>query len=317
MWRWPFARRPSRPTTFTIHNRRQVPQLLWLEPWAEEFPIPPGGRLDLVLSGRFEEPVDAPLELTDDHLVFFAPGDSLVQVLLDGIEQDSTSKINPFPATGRLSTRDFVHMVFDQFPETRAAGAAGDPNFEALGCLGPEMAEGDLRLALLAEEHRADLSAACAEDEEVWPIYAMSYDPDHFDASFDALLARSNGRAFAIFLAGNLAGMSCYIGIDAQRGVLEIGNTYYAPAMRGTGLNHRVKDLMIVRAIDCGFRRVEFRVDSRNARSQAAMAKVGAVREGVIRAERITWTGHVRDTVLFSILAAEWPDTEQAPLTRG
>ena len=57
----------------------------------------------------------------------------------------------------------------------------------------------------------------------------------------------------------------------------------------------------------CGFRRVEFRVDARNARSQAAMAKLGATREGVLRADRITWTGHVRDTVLFSILAEEWP----------
>jgi RimJ/RimL family protein N-acetyltransferase len=51
---------------------------------------------------------------------------------------------------------------------------------------------------------------------------------------------------------------------------------------------------------------VEFRVDARNARSQAAMAKIGGVREGVIRQDRITWTGHVRDTVLFSILADEW-----------
>ena len=77
--------------------------------------------------------------------------------------------------------------------------------------------------------------------------------------------------------------------------------------MRVTVFNRRVKDLMLRRAFDCGFRRVEFRVDRRNARSQAAMAKLGAVREGVIRAERITWTGHVRDTVLFSILANEWP----------
>ena len=47
-------------------------------------------------------------------------------------------------------------------------------------------------------------------------------------------------------------------------------------------------------------------MDSRNARSQAAMAKIGGYREGVLRADRITWTGHVRDTVLFSILADEW-----------
>ena len=171
------------------------------------------------------------------------------------------------------------------------------------------MADAEIRLEPLAEAHRAALKAACAEDLDIWPIYAISYDPDHFDASFAALLARPNVCAFAIFSDKQLIGMSCYLGIDAARAVLEIGNTYYAPALRGTGLNRRVKALMIGRAIDCGFRRIEFRVDARNARSQAAMAKLGAVREGVIRAERITWTGHVRDTVLFSILAREWRPT--------
>jgi RimJ/RimL family protein N-acetyltransferase len=172
--------------------------------------------------------------------------------------------------------------------------------------LGDPLADGDIRLEPLAEGHRQALKAACAEDPEIWPIYAVSYDPDHFDESFDRLRARDTVRGFALFLADRLVGMSCFLNIDPDRGVLEIGNTYYLPEIRGTGFNRRVKDLMLRRAIDCGFRRIEFRVDSRNARSQAAMAKLGAVREGVIRAERITWTGHVRDTVLFSILAEEW-----------
>jgi RimJ/RimL family protein N-acetyltransferase len=171
---------------------------------------------------------------------------------------------------------------------------------------GDAMADGGVRLEPLGEAHRAALRAACAEDLDIWAIYAFSYDPDHFDMSFDALLARPDGHGFAIFSGDELVGMSCYSGVEPERGVLEIGNTYYVPAMRGSGLNRVVKDLMIGRAIDCGFRRIEFRVDARNARSQAAMAKLGAVREGVIRAERITWTGHVRDTVLFSILASEW-----------
>ena len=166
-----------------------------------------------------------------------------------------------------------------------------------------------LRLEALCENHRDALRHACAEDSEIWPIYAISYDPGHFNASFDALLRRADGQAFAIQDGERLIGMSAYIGIEPERGVLEIGNTYYVPEMRGTGLNARVKDLMIQRAIDSGFRRIEFRVDARNQRSQAAMAKLGAVREGVIRAERITWTGHVRDTILFSILASEWPST--------
>ncbi len=175
--------------------------------------------------------------------------------------------------------------------------------------LGAPMADGALRLEPLAEPHRDALRAACAEDGEIWTIYAIPYGPDHFDASFDALIARPNGRAFAIFLDNRLVGMSAYIGIEPDRGVLEIGNTYYVPSLRGSGINRRVKDLMIGRAIESGFRRIEFRVDARNARSQAAMAKLGGVREGVIRQERITWTGHVRDTVLFSILADEWPST--------
>ena len=174
------------------------------------------------------------------------------------------------------------------------------------GALGAAMQTGDLRLEPLAEEHRAALKAACAEDLDIWQIYAWSWDPDHFDATFDRVMALASWRRFAILSGERLVGISCYIGIDADRGVLEIGNTYYVPGMRGTGLNRRVKDLMIGRAIRCGIRRIEFRVDRRNLRSQAAMAKLGAVREGVIRADRVTWTGHVRDTVLFSILASEW-----------
>ena len=173
--------------------------------------------------------------------------------------------------------------------------------------LGDPMADGEIRLEPLAEAHREALKAACAADAEIWPIYATSFDPDHFDESFDLIMSLGKWRRFAILAGARLVGISCYIGIDPQRGVLEIGNTYYVPELRGTGLNRRVKDLMIGRAIACGFRRIEFKVDSRNARSQAAMAKLGAVREGVIRADRITWTGHVRDTVLFSILAREWP----------
>ena len=172
--------------------------------------------------------------------------------------------------------------------------------------LSAPMAKNDIRLEPLVEDHRRALHAACAEDLDIWPIYATSWDPDHFDASFDLVMSLKRWRRFAVFSGERLVGISCFIGIDPQRGVLEIGNTYYVPGMRGTGLNRVVKDLMIGRAVACGFRRIEFKVDARNARSQAAMAKLGAVREGVIRADRVTWTGHVRDTVLFSILAQEW-----------
>jgi RimJ/RimL family protein N-acetyltransferase len=173
------------------------------------------------------------------------------------------------------------------------------------GELGAPMAQGDVRLEPLAEAHRAALKAACAEDLEIWRIYSISFGPDHFDASFEAMLAKPDWRSFALYRGARLTGMSSFLGIDGGRQVLEIGCTYYVPAARGTDFNRIVKDLMLDRAFACGFRRIEFRVDARNGRSQAAMAKLGAVREGVLREDRITWNGHVRDTVLFSILASE------------
>ncbi len=168
------------------------------------------------------------------------------------------------------------------------------------------MSDGGLVIERLREEHRQALKAACAQDRDIWQLYSVSYGPDHFDASFDLLLSRPTWKPLAILLDGEVVGVSAYIAVEPERGVLEIGNTYYLPGLRGTGFNQRVKDLMLGRAFACGFRRIEFRIDSRNARSRAAVAKIGGIEEGVLRADRITWTGHVRDTMLFSILAEEW-----------
>jgi RimJ/RimL family protein N-acetyltransferase len=172
--------------------------------------------------------------------------------------------------------------------------------------LGAPMTGERCRGERFSEGWRQPLKAACAEDRDIWPIYAWSFDPEQFDATLDRLLAKPTTILFLLYDGEELAGMSAFLGIDEERGVLEIGNTYYRPGFRGTGFNRRAKDMMLRRAFDCGFRRVEFRVDERNKRSQAAMTKLGAAREGVMRADRITWTGHVRDTVLFSILKDEW-----------
>lgn len=173
--------------------------------------------------------------------------------------------------------------------------------------LGRPMTGERCRAELFTEVHRDALRAACAEDRDIWQIYASDFGPDGFDASIAAYASNPRNRTFVLFDGGELAGMSSFLGIDPARQVLEIGGTYYRPRFRGTGFNRRVKDMMLARAFECGIRRVEFRVDRRNARSQAAMARLGAVREGVLRADRITWTGHVRDTVLFAILKQEWP----------
>ena len=163
-----------------------------------------------------------------------------------------------------------------------------------------------VRAEPMAEAHRAALKQACAEDLEIWDIFASGFGPDEFDGSFDKIMALPWVRFVLFDGDGELVGMSCFLNITEERQTLEIGNTYYRPRFRGTGINRRIKDMMMRRAFECGYRRVEYRVDARNTRSQAAMTKLGAVREGVIRADRITWTGHVRDTVLFSILRDEW-----------
>ena len=175
-----------------------------------------------------------------------------------------------------------------------------------IDCLSQPMAGDGCRAELFGEQHRDALRAACAEDLDIWQIYSMNFGPRDFDKTIDAFSGRRDIRTFVLFDGDELAGMSSFLGIDENRGVLEIGGTYYRPIFRGTGFNRRVKDMMLRRAFGCGFRRVEFRVDQRNKRSQAAMAKVGATREGLLRAGRITWTGHVRGTVLFSILEDEW-----------
>ena len=162
------------------------------------------------------------------------------------------------------------------------------------------------RAEIFSEVHREPLKAACAQDGEIWQIYANNFGPDGFNDSINHFTSNPNNRTFVLFDGDELAGMSSFLGIDLDRQVLEIGGTYYRPHLRGTGFNRCVKDMMLARAFDCGIRRVEFRVDRRNARSQAAMKKLGAVREGVLRADRITWTGHVRDTVLFAILTDEY-----------
>ena len=144
-----------------------------------------------------------------------------------------------------------------------------------------------------AQTHRDALRAACAEDGDIWAIYASNFGPDGFDASIDLYINNPRNRSFVLFDGDELAGMSSFLGLDEGRQVVEIGGTYYRPHLRGTGLNRRVKDMMLKRAFGAG--------------SQAAMARLGATREGVLRADRITWTGHVRDTVLFSILRDEWP----------
>jgi RimJ/RimL family protein N-acetyltransferase len=172
--------------------------------------------------------------------------------------------------------------------------------------LGAPMADGSAQIEPLREDHREALRAACAEDDEIWEIYPTRFFGAEFDTAFDQCFGIANSIAFALYEGDALVGMSAFLGIDEANKALEIGRTYLAPRLRGSGFNGRIKRLMLDRAFACGFTRAEFRIDTRNSRSMAAVEKLGARQEGVLRANRITWTGHVRDTALYAILAEEW-----------
>ena len=98
--------------------------------------------------------------------------------------------------------------------------------------LGAPLGDGDLALRPLVEAHRADLKAACAKDLAIWPIYSTSYDPDHFDAQFDDLIARPGAYPFAILQAGRLVGMTAFLNHLPARQTVEIGNSYIIPSTR-------------------------------------------------------------------------------------
>ena len=165
--------------------------------------------------------------------------------------------------------------------------------------------DGDLALVPLTEVHREGLRAACAADAEIWAMFPYSMLGEAFDPAFDNMLVTPGRLAFAVIESGAVLGCTSYLH-DAANAALEIGGTYIHPKLRGTGANRRMKKLLIEHAFRTGIRHVEFRVDTRNARSMAAVTKLGATLDGVLRKNRVTWTGYIRDTAVYSLLAGEW-----------
>ena len=164
-----------------------------------------------------------------------------------------------------------------------------------------------VRIEPLQDHHLESLRAACAEDSDIWQIYPVNMLGGGFDQAMAQFHSLASWVRFAVIdlEQGRLVGMTNYINPDAF-GTVEIGGTYIAPSVRGTGFNRQMKKLLIDHAFAHGFSRIEFRVDTRNIRSMAAVAKLGAVREGTLRRNRVTWTGYVRDTAVFGLLRDEW-----------
>lgn len=168
-----------------------------------------------------------------------------------------------------------------------------------------------VRLEPFEDRHKEPLRIACDADPDLWAaLYYNSLGGEEFDGGWDAMRvqqAKGWRIPYAIIHNGVCVGLSTLITPDAKNGTVEIGTTYYRPEARGGAVNPATKRLMLGHAFTCGAGRVSFQVDSINARSRAAMRKLGAVEEGTMRNDKITWTGRVRSSVIFSVLAEEWP----------
>jgi RimJ/RimL family protein N-acetyltransferase len=171
-----------------------------------------------------------------------------------------------------------------------------------------------IRLEPLALAHVPDLTVA-GRDPDLWRF--MPYPFDGSQAFMHAWVtevlarqARGTDLPFAVVLqsSGQAIGATRYMDIHpADRG-LEIGGTWYAPDHQRTAANTEAKYLLLRHAFErLGCIRVQLKTDLRNERSQRAIERLGAVREGVLRDHMLMPDGHRRSSVYYSILEAEWP----------
>lgn len=171
-----------------------------------------------------------------------------------------------------------------------------------------------VRLDPLSREHVPAL-AAIGLDPELWRWTVSQVRTAEDMARYvDAALAeQTQGRSVPFATversSGRVVGSTRFGSIDLGNRRVEIGWTWIARAWQRTVINTEAKYLMLRHAfevLDCI--RVELKTDVLNERSRAAMRRIGAVEEGVLRSHMITESGRVRDTVYYSILADEWPD---------
>lgn len=177
---------------------------------------------------------------------------------------------------------------------------------EPMTILSQPLHDGDLTLTPVTAELFPALRACFAVDSEIWDIYPVNLNDPDAERQLKAFHGGEGWIHFAVIHCGEVVGTTSFIHPAPDDGTVMIGGTYLAPSVRGAGVNGRMKRLMINRAFALGFWRIELTVDTRNTRSMAACVKLGATLEGVLRKNRRTWTGYVRDTALYAILKEDW-----------
>lgn len=171
-----------------------------------------------------------------------------------------------------------------------------------------------IRLEPLSESHSLDLTAA-GNDVSIWRYMLYGEIQTHEQMLSwvrDMLRFQTEGTdlPFAVIylISGRAVGATRYLNINSKHRHLEIGGTWYGVEFQGTGVNTEAKYLLLRHAFEnLGCVRVQLKTDTRNQRSQRAIERLGAIREGILRQDTITPDGYLRDSVYYSILDREWP----------
>lgn len=170
-----------------------------------------------------------------------------------------------------------------------------------------------VRLEPLSQAHLDGLCAA-GLDPDIWKLIPVNVTTRAEMAGLlAAALARQEAGAELPFAtihgaSGQVAGSTRFMNIDRHNRAVEIGWTWLGKPWQRTVVNTEAKYLMLCHAFETlGCIRVELKTDAINHRSRAAIERLGAQQEGILRQHRITWTGRLRDTVYYSILDREWP----------
>ncbi|HEV3162506.1 MAG TPA: GNAT family protein [Isosphaeraceae bacterium] len=187
----------------------------------------------------------------------------------------------------------------------------------------PVVLEGrHVRLEPLTLDHHARLCEV-GLDEEIWRWYlAPVLTPQEMMGYIATALAEQSAGVSLPFVtidraSGRVVGGTSYLNIAAPHRRLEIGSTWIAPPWQRTAINTEAKLLMLGHAFEVlGCVRVEFKTDSLNDRSRAAILRLGATEEGTHRNHMITATGRLRHSVYFSIIDSEWPTIRAALLEK-
>jgi RimJ/RimL family protein N-acetyltransferase len=155
-----------------------------------------------------------------------------------------------------------------------------------------------------------DLYAALDHDACWDHVAGRPTSPEEYAATL-AQAPQSGRWPWVVRRASEVVGTTSYLEVSLPDARLEIGSTAYSPSVWATEVNPECKLLLMSWAFDHGFGRVQLKTDIRNRRSQAAIAKLGAAYEGVLRRYQRRQDGTVRDTVMFSVTAEEWPGVRE------